>query len=141
MGSLIDTSIFIESERGRLDLDSHVAARNNDYIFMSVVTASELLHGVHRAKPEFGRQRSAAIEGWIERFTLLDIDLAIARTHALLFAELKTSGQIIGVRDQWIAASCLTLDLKLITANVREFRRVPRLVIENWSNDKHQQLT
>jgi tRNA(fMet)-specific endonuclease VapC len=133
MGRLIDTSIFIEAERGRLDLENHVAKHGTENLFMSVVTASELLHGVHRATPEFRPQRSITIEGWIDSFMLLDIDLAVARTHARISAELRSSGKLIGVQDQWIAATCLTYKLNLITANEREFGRVPNLAVENWA--------
>ncbi len=133
MGSLIDTSIFIESERGRLDLDSHINARGNDDLFMSVITASELLHGVHRSRSDRQLSRSITIEGWIGQFTLLDIDLAVARVHARVFADLKSKGQIIGPQDLWLAATCLTRGLTMVTGNVREFDRVPGLTVENWS--------
>jgi tRNA(fMet)-specific endonuclease VapC len=134
MGRLIDTSIFIESERGRLDLNPHIKAHGDDGLFMSVVTASELLHGVYRARPEMQTMRSATIEGWIGQFNLLDIDLRTARTHARIFADLKASGQIIGSHDMWLAASCLAYGLIMITANTREFGRIPGLQIEDWSS-------
>jgi tRNA(fMet)-specific endonuclease VapC len=135
MGSLIDTSIFIESERGRLDLDSHISARGDEDMFMSVITASELLHGVHRAGPDRKLSRSTTIEGWIEQFPLLDIDLAVARSHARLFAVLKAAGQVIGPHDLWLAASCLTHGLKMVTGNIREFERIPGLIVEDWSRE------
>lgn len=37
-----------------------------------------------------------------------------------------------GVHDSWLAATCLAHGLKLATENVREFRRVPGLEIEEW---------
>jgi tRNA(fMet)-specific endonuclease VapC len=43
---LIDASILIEHERGRLDLAQHLAPRQQEEFFLSVVTASERLHGV-----------------------------------------------------------------------------------------------
>ena len=50
---LIDASILIEAERGRLGLESHVAQRQEEEFFLSVITASALLHGVQRAvQPE-----------------------------------------------------------------------------------------
>lgn len=39
---------------------------------------------------------------------------------------------MIGVHDSWIAATCIALNLTLVTANVREFNRVPGLRVENW---------
>ena len=133
MGSLIDTSIFIDAERNRLDLDQHFADRQEDLFFMSVITASELLHGVHRATPAHKAARTAAVEVWIQSFQMLDIDLPTAREHARLFADLKASGNVIGAHDLWLAATCFTHDLKMVTANTREFERVPGLKVENWS--------
>ena len=49
MGLLIDATVFIDHERGRLELSEHVPAGSTDEMFVSVVTASELFHGVHRA--------------------------------------------------------------------------------------------
>lgn len=65
MAVLIDTSILIEHERGRLDLERHLLPRREEAFFLSVVTASELLHGVHqrrgigRASEAFSLCRSA----------------------------------------------------------------------------------
>ena len=48
MGILIDASVLIEWERGRLDVAERVNGRSQEEFFLSVITASELLHGVHR---------------------------------------------------------------------------------------------
>ncbi len=53
MGILIDASILIEFERGRIDLAPRIHGRAQEEVNLSVITASELLHGVHRAtQPE-----------------------------------------------------------------------------------------
>ncbi|MHB9150818.1 MAG: PIN domain-containing protein [Thermoleophilia bacterium] len=135
MAVLIDASILIEAERGRLDLEPHVARRPDDESFLSVITASELLHGVHRAaQPHQRARRSAFVEGILERFPLLPVDLATARAHAQVWAELARAGALIGPHDLWLAATCLAHGLTMITANIREFARVPGLQVETWSN-------
>jgi tRNA(fMet)-specific endonuclease VapC len=132
---LIDASILIEAERGRLDIEPHVAVRPNDEAFLSVITASELLHGVHRAATADQRaRRSAFVEGVLERFPLLEIDLTVARAHAQVWADLSAAGSLIGPHDMWLAASCIAHGLTMVTANVREFERVPGLEIEAWGN-------
>jgi tRNA(fMet)-specific endonuclease VapC len=47
---------------------------------------------------------------------------------------LQITGQMIGNNDLWIAAHCLYLGLTLVTNNEREFKRIPNLAIENWTN-------
>ena len=56
----------------------------------------------------------------------------MARKHALIWAELESSGQMIGAHDLWIAATALVHDFTLATRNEREFRRVPGLRVEVW---------
>lgn len=130
---MIDTSVLIDYERGRLELESNLRGRESEEFFLSVVTASELLHGVHRARDESTRaRRSAWVEAVLERFPLLGIDLATARAHASLSADLASAGRLIGPHDLWLAASCLSKGLSLVTSNVREFERVPGLAVENW---------
>ncbi|MGF1472559.1 MAG: type II toxin-antitoxin system VapC family toxin [Rubrobacteraceae bacterium] len=130
---MIDTSVLIEHERGRLKLEPRLWGRQDEEFFLSVVTASELLHGVHRAQNERIRaRRSAWVEAVLEMFPVLEIDLATARSHARLWAELAAAGRLIGPHDLWLAAACLARGLSLITANVREFERVPGLTVENW---------
>lgn len=133
MAVLIDSSILIECERGRLDLAAQLSRRPDDEFFVSVVTASELLHGVHRAtQSDVRAKRSAFVEAVLAQFPLLDVNVATARAHARLWADLAATGSIIGPHDLWLAATCIANDLAIVTANVREFRRVPGLVVEEW---------
>jgi tRNA(fMet)-specific endonuclease VapC len=133
MGVLIDASVLIEHERKRLDLEHHLEQRAEEEFFLSVVTASELLHGVHRATDAAVRaRRSAWVEAILERFPLLPVDVQIARSHAQVWAELASRGQLIGPHDLWLAASCLAHGLVMVTVNVREFNRVPGLEVEQW---------
>jgi len=135
MAVLIDASILIEAERGRLDLGPHVARHGDEESFLSVITASELLHGVHRATgADVRARRSAFVEGILERFPLLVVDVACARAHARLWAELRQAGAMIGPHDLWLAATCLAHGLTMVTANVREFDSVPGLVVELWAD-------
>ena len=136
MALLIDASILIEVERGRLDLERHVEHRHDEQFLLSVVTASELLHGVHRAaSADVRAKRSAFVEAVLHRFTLLPVDLATARTHARVWAELAAVGTLIGPNDLWLAATCLVHGLTIVTANIREFERVPGLDVQVWDDN------
>jgi tRNA(fMet)-specific endonuclease VapC len=135
MAVLIDASILIEVERGRLHLEPYVARHEDEDTFLSVITASELLHGVHRAtRSDIRAKRSAFVEGILERFALLPVDLAAARAHARLLAELRQAGTMVGPHDLWLAATCIAHGLTMVTANAREFERVAGLDVEVWSS-------
>ena len=133
MGVLIDSSILIQAERGRLELERHVSQREEEEFFLSVITASELLHCVHRAvKATVRTKRASFVEAILGRFPMLPIDLATARAHARLWAELAATGKLIGPHDLWLAATCIAHGLGMVTANYREFARVPGLKVEVW---------
>ena len=134
MGFLIDTSVLIECERGRIDLEERTRGREDEEFYLSVISASELLHGVHRASdPGTRARRSAFVEAVLVRLPVLSIDLPTARVHSQLWAELRAQGNMIGPHDCWLAATCLAHGLTMVTGNVREFDRVPGFSVENWS--------
>jgi tRNA(fMet)-specific endonuclease VapC len=134
VGVLIDASVLVDHERGRLDLQGHLSRREDEPFFLSVITVSELLHGVHRADtPVRKAHRSVFVEAVIDRFPLLAVDLPTARIHADLGAQLSMSGHRIGAHDLWLAATSLAHGLSLATADIRDFGRVPGLSVEDWS--------
>ena len=134
MGFLIDASVLIGHERGTVDIGGLIGERSNAPFFLSVITVSELLHGVHRARTRTQRaKRSVFVEAIIDRFPRLPVDLPTARTHAEIWSELAAKGTLIGPHDLWIAATCVAHGLALATSNVREFGRIPELQVEDWS--------
>ncbi len=133
MGRLIDTSILIESERGRLDLKKFVEKNGNEDFFISVITVNELLHGVHRAVDQNVKAaREVSVESMLQEFEILDIDQITARIHSKIWAELERTGEIIGQNDLWLAATCLSNELTMVTANRKHFQRVAGLEVEVW---------
>jgi predicted nucleic acid-binding protein len=127
MACLVDTSVLIDAERGGQALDR---VADDEEQLISVITASELLHGVHRAIDDGVRTwRRACVERALVRFELVPIDLRVARVHAEVRARLQASGEIIGARDLWIAATALAHGLQVATSNAREFERVPGLAV------------
>jgi tRNA(fMet)-specific endonuclease VapC len=62
------------------------------------------------------------------------LDAPAAAHYGKLRAGLEKSGSLIGAYDLLIAAHALALGLTLVTNNVREFRRVPGLRLENWAD-------
>lgn len=131
MARLIDSSIFIAQERRRQPIEALFEALSGELSAMASITASELLVGVHRAEPTRRRlQREANIESIIRRIPVLPFELRAARVHAEIWAQLATSGLMIGAHDLIIAATAIANGYAVLTDNVREFQRVPGLVVE-----------
>ncbi len=130
MGILIDTNIFILAEKNQQALEiSGIAA--DDAVYISAITASELLVGVHRAEATRRIRRSAFVEAILQSIPILPFTLKIARVHAELFSYLATHGKLIGAHDLLIAATALAHDCRVLTYNLCEFKQVPGLLVEN----------
>ena len=133
MGALIDSSVFIAAERGTLDLQVLVEDYGETTFAMSAVTASELLHGVHRANTAKRRmQREAFVEALLSQFPVISFDLVVARTYARLFARLASKGTQVGAHDLIIAATAVARGMDVATRDERSFRRIPDLNVHPW---------
>jgi tRNA(fMet)-specific endonuclease VapC len=73
------------------------------------------------------------MEKFLAPLEVRDFDLAAARQYGQVRTALQRKGSLIGPLDMQIAAHALAIDLTLVTNNVREFRRVPGLRVENWA--------
>ena len=129
MGLIVDTNVFIAFERRGEPVDLTPWEQSAE-VFISVVTISELLMGVHRADSEARRnRRSAFVEAIISGVRALDFTTDIARVHAQIYAELARQGQLIGAHDLMIAATARHHAVSLLTDNVDEFSRVGNLQV------------
>ena len=64
----------------------------------------------------------------------LPLDAAVAAHYADIRATLRSAGTPIGPNDLWIAAHARSLGLTLVSHNLREFKRVLRLKVEDWTH-------
>lgn len=131
-GLVIDSDVFILAERSRQPLDfSAYAAFGQAYL--SAVTASELLVGVHRAQDMAVRARRAAfVEGILARIPVLAFDLEVARTHSLLLAAIP-SNQTVGAHDALIAATALSHGYAVLTRNGKDFRKMAGVQVVDFT--------
>ena len=96
---------------------------------MAAITASELLHGVHRADPANKLSREAFVEMLLHAFPPVPFDLLAARAHSRLWADLAKRGLDVGPHDRIVAASALAMGWRVATGNVRHFERIPGLEV------------
>ncbi len=133
MGMMLDTNVLIRFEKSGKAVD--VSAWSvSETVYISSVTASEMLVGVHRANTEERRTRRAAfVEAIFTTTPIVDFTLASARIHAIIAADLMAKGLPIGTHDLLIAASALQRNFSILTTNVAEFSRVPGLRVIPYS--------
>jgi tRNA(fMet)-specific endonuclease VapC len=138
MGTLLDTTVFIDLERAVRRLApsnamSEVSARlenqlgADEEVGIAAITASELLRGVHRARPEHRTRREAFVEAVLAAFPPLPFGLLAARVHARIWADLAVTGQDVGAHDRLVAATAIAAGWRVGTANIRHFDRIAGL--------------
>ena len=125
---ILDTAVLIAAERGTFDIPGYLAALGDAPVALAAISASELLHGVERARDgAIRRRRSEFVEGLLANVPVIPFGLAEARVHARIWAELAAAGMLIGAHDLQIAATAMVAGSDVATLNVHEFRRVPGL--------------
>lgn len=128
MGLILDTCIIIAAEKQKLSFNG-LAEYGQTYI--TSITASELLVGVHRADSEDRRtKRAAFVEYILSNITALPFTLECARIHADIYASLLRRGEVIGAHDLLIAAIAITHGYPVLTINSREFQKVSGLEVK-----------
>ena len=133
MGALIDSSVLIAAERGALDLDGILNEHRETEFALSAITASELRHGVHRAKSEARRgRREAFVEAILSSLPVISFDLVAARVHARLWAKLAAKGIAVGQHDLIIASTAVSRGLDVATRDTRSFPKILGLSILSW---------
>ena len=126
---LIDTDICIELLRG----NKKVLAKSSTYegiISISFMSVAELFYGaLNSSDPE---QNIFLVENFLLTVQVIDSDFNIMKRFGTIKAELKKSNNLLPDADIFIAATVLEYCDKLITGNIRHFKRIKDLKIESW---------
>jgi len=132
VGTLIDTSVLIAIERGELDLAT-IKEEEDEELAIAAITASELLHGVHRLRGAVARTRAERfVEHLLDVIPVIPFDLDVARIHARIDAELSAAGAAVGDADLMIAATAVWLDYRIATRDLRSFPKIKGLTVARW---------
>ena len=124
MAVLIDTDLLIDLEKGNALVENLIGEEERA---ISVVTVSELLHGVLRSHGAKRARRQAFVEHLLAGLQAIPISEPVARVHADIWSGLVDRGEAIGAHDLWIAATAIAHGFGLATRNNAHFDRVPGL--------------
>jgi predicted nucleic acid-binding protein len=132
-GILIDTSVLVAAERGQLDFDAFAARFGSAGTFLAAITASELLHGVHRLRSSQRKTRAESfVETILARTPVVPFDLVCARVHARIGADLARQGVTVGAHDLMIGATAFAYGFTVAARDRRSFGQIPGLDLEPW---------
>lgn len=127
-----DTNICIYLLKGTFQpLEVRFRAANPSDIGIPAIVRAELMLGA--AKSGAPRKTMKIVERFLAPFTTLSFGAAEADAYASIRGKLEKDGTPIGPNDLLIAATAVRRELALVTHNLKEFRRVPRLRVEDWT--------
>jgi tRNA(fMet)-specific endonuclease VapC len=130
MMHLLDTNAFTAIIKGHPKALAAYAKLDPETVKISVISLGEIAFGLSRQ--DIGANKKARIRALLEDVEVLPLSADSADIYGTIKADLQQRGEPIGSNDFWIAAHALALGATLVTGNVREFKRVSGLKVENW---------
>jgi tRNA(fMet)-specific endonuclease VapC len=135
----LDANICIYFLKGKYQsLQEKLRSVSPNDIRIPAIVEAEILVSVEKGAKKITRK---LWNNFFDAFEIIVFDEAAARQYASIRAYLEKEGNTIDQNDLIIAATVLANDGILITAKIKEFKRVPNLIIEDWTveNNSPQQ--
>lgn len=128
----LDTNTCIYFLKGTYPslLEKFTTTRPKDIKIPSIVKA-ELLFGVEKSQRK--KENLLLCDKFLEPFEVISFDSEAAVFYSTIRSELEMKGKIIGPNDLIIAATVCSRRGVLVTNNIKEFKRIPHLQCENWT--------
>jgi len=130
--SILDTDILSEFLRGNPKVIANVDEYLKEYGFinLSIITYYEILNELLYKD---ARKQLTRFENFVGLNKVITLTLPMAKTAALIQANLRKDGTEIGHTDTLIAGIAVTSKLQLVTNNTDHFKRIKGLEIANWT--------
>lgn len=130
MGYLLDTSICVFFLRGKLDLDKMVKEVGLDNCYISEITVAELRFGAENSEDTV--KSNKAVDIFLRGLTIIPIFGSIKR-YAIEKVRLRKIGKPINDEfDLLIGVTAIENQLTLVTNNIKDFKLLNGIQIENW---------
>lgn len=132
---VLDSNTISYYFRGDARVVARLQAEQPADVAVPAIVVYELRYGLLRLPEAAATPRLAALEQLLRAVRILPFDEDCADLAARLRVGLEAAGTPIGPHDLLIAATALRHQGTLVTRNVREFSRVPKLDWVNWHAD------
>jgi predicted nucleic acid-binding protein len=129
MAIILDADVIIRGEKGSFDLTAWVASRSNDQFEVAAITVAELWHGIERAAGPHRVRRRRYLQAILDVLPVIAYTEQTAYEHARIWAELESTGKMIGYYNVIVAATALERGSNLASFNKRHFTLVKGLNI------------
>jgi tRNA(fMet)-specific endonuclease VapC len=131
MVRFLDTDICIAFLRGTSSsVRDRLLRQSRITLALPAIVVAELFLGVEKSTQQ--RRHTVPVQEFVESFRIVEFGRDAARCYARIRASLESNGEPIGANDYLVAATVVAEKGTLVTGNIREFKKVHGLKIENW---------
>ncbi len=128
---LVDTNIWIHFFKGKYGVRDKILHVNANQLCVSEISIAELTYGAYHSNDRLKHLKEVGLIR--DNFCLHTISECID-DYAKLRDELSRQGRTVENFDLLIAATAIHYHLILVTENVKHFKSIPGLEVENWAN-------
>lgn len=129
MAIILDADVIIRGEKGTFDLKGWLAANTQEQFELAAITIAELWHGVERGVGAIRARRERYLQSIVSPMTIIAYTDETAYEHARIWAQLESSGKMIGEYDLIVAATALVRGSSVATFNHKHFSCVAGLKV------------
>ena len=138
---MLDTNICSYIIKNRpLEVLAKFKALKPDSCCISSITYAELKYWVARSKQLHEKSKNHGqpkvnaqiIDGFVSNLDIMDFDAHAAEIYADVRAWMEGRGLVVGGADLMIGSHAISLGLVLVTNNVKDFKNIPKIILENW---------
>lgn len=130
MKYLLDTNICIFYMKGLFNLDKKIIKRGSENCYISEITLAELKFGVENSAHK--KKNKEALDNFISGIKVVPIYNALD-FYAVQKAKLRKSGKMVDDFDLLIGASAVSNSMVLVTNNVKHFKNIDTIIIQDWT--------
>jgi tRNA(fMet)-specific endonuclease VapC len=130
---MLDTNICIHIiKKNPENVLNRLKQNRKKGLYISVITLAELEFGIANSNSLYRERNRIALMEFLTIMGIKNFDANAAKEYGIIKKELKDKNCLIGPFDMLIGAHAKSLNMTLVTNNVKEFKRIQDLNIENW---------
>jgi len=129
---LLDTNIVSYWMRGDGKIINEIKSHKPSDLSISTITLAEIYYGIEKS-PVKKKERRNKIEHIYLQLKIYPFDELSARKYSIIRTQLEKDGLVISERDLQIASIAMANKLIVVTHNVKEFKGIEKLDVEDWA--------
>ncbi|MBM9578656.1 type II toxin-antitoxin system VapC family toxin [Leptospira sp. 201903070] len=131
MNYFLDTNTCIYFLKGKSEnIEKNIRKLNPNRIKIPSIVKAELLLGALKSNGK--KKNREVVLSFLDPFEIIGFNDIESEIYAEVRSDLEIQGIPIGPNDLVIASVVLSSNGILVTNNEKEFKRIPKLKLENW---------